>query len=179
MENVYGYAKLRYTLLGNRMYTDTEILKFAIPAIIAVLGWFAAHQFNAYRDNKNKRRDIRIQYLLDAYRRLEGASNRPESDKETQDSFESALADIQLLGNKDQIDLLMRFLSDFNNGGASINPLLEMIRAHLRDELGLKNDVQKIRIFRFEKRFPNKANQPTPRSGAADLRRYEPTGRSS
>ena len=137
---------------------DTGILKFSIPAIIAVLGWFAAHQFNVYRDNKNKRRDIRIQYLLDAYRRLEGASNRPEADKETQDSFESAVADIQLLGKKDQIDSLMHFLHEFNNGGTSINPLLELLRAHLRDELGLKNDVQGIRIFRFEKRFPNKTN---------------------
>lgn len=139
---------------------DTEILKFAIPAIIAVSGWFIAHQFNVYRDNKNKRRDIRIQYLLDAYRRLEGASNRPEADKETQNGFESALADIQLLGKKDQIDALMHFLNEFNNGGASINPLLELIRADLRDELGLKNDVQKIRIFRFEKRFPNRDREP-------------------
>jgi hypothetical protein len=90
--------------LGDSM--DTEILKFTVPAIIAILGWFVAHQFNTNRDNKNKRRDIRIRYLLDAYRRLEGASNRPEADKETQDRFESALADIQLLGNKEQIDSL-------------------------------------------------------------------------
>lgn len=140
---------------------NTEIFKFTVPAIIAVLGWFVAHQFNTYRDNKNKRRDIRIQYLLDAYRRLEGASNRPEANKETQDSFESALADIQLLGEKDQIDSLMRFLDDFNKGGASINPLLELLRLHLRDELDLQKNVPKIQIFRFEKRFPNKANSTT------------------
>ena len=137
---------------------DTEMLKFFVPAIIAILGWFAAHQFNFYRDNKNKRRDIRIQYLLDAYRRLEAASNRPEADKESQDSFESALADIQLLGKKDQIEALMHFLNEFNSGGTSINTLLELLRTHLRKELDLKNNVPDIRIFRFEERFPNKSN---------------------
>ncbi len=47
---------------------DTETLKYAVPAIIVVVGWFVAHQFNVYRDRQNKRRDLRVNFLLDAYR---------------------------------------------------------------------------------------------------------------
>jgi YesN/AraC family two-component response regulator len=97
-----------------------------------------------------------IQFLLEAYRRLESAANRPEAGKDTQDKFESALADIQLLGAKSQIEELMRFLAKWNasNSNASINPLLELLREHLREELSLEKSVPEIKIFRFENRDP-------------------------
>jgi hypothetical protein len=38
---------------------DAETLKYVVPAIVAVIGWFAAHQFNVYRDRQNKRRVAR------------------------------------------------------------------------------------------------------------------------
>ncbi|MGC2457045.1 MAG: hypothetical protein WA435_03510 [Gallionellaceae bacterium] len=140
---------------------DTETLKLFVPAIVAILGWFAAHQFNVYRDRANKRRDLRVQYLLEAYRRLEFAANRPEAGKEEQDKFESALADIQLLGTEQQIEELMKFLAEFNSSVASINPLLELLRSHLRRELKLEKNIPGIKIFRFENRHPDtKQNMP-------------------
>ena len=33
---------------------NAETLKFLIPALVAVVGWFAAHQFNVYRDRQNR-----------------------------------------------------------------------------------------------------------------------------
>ena len=130
---------------------DEEVLKLLVPAIVAVLGWFVAHQFNAHRDRANKRRDLRIQFLLDAYRRLESAAERPESRTEERDKFESALADIQLLGTKEQIEELMQFFSTHSsNGGASILPLLELLRMHLRSELKLENEIPSVKVFRFE-----------------------------
>lgn len=77
---------------------DSDSLKFLVPAIVAVVGWFMAHQFNSYRDRVNKRRELRIQYLLEAYRRLESAANRPNKTEKQALDFESAVADIQLLG---------------------------------------------------------------------------------
>ncbi|MDD5299410.1 MAG: hypothetical protein PHD65_02835 [Gallionella sp.] len=138
-----------------------DALKLILPAIVAVLGWFVAHQFNIYRDRANKQRDLRIQFLLEAYRRLESAANRPEAGKDEQDKFESALADIQLLGTKLQIEELMRFLADWNSskGGASINSLLELLRIHLRNELKLEKDIPDVKIFRFENRYPNSSKQ--------------------
>jgi len=141
---------------------NDEALKFLVPAIVAVLGWFVAHQFNVYRDRTNKQRDLRIQFLLEAYRRLESAANRPEAGKKEQDKFESAIADIQLLGTKSQIEELMRFLAEWNSsskGGASINPLLELLRTHLRNELKLEKNIPTVKIFRFENRYPEGSKQ--------------------
>ena len=130
---------------------DADALKLLVPAIVAVLGWFAAHQFNVHRDRANKQRDLRIQFLLEAYRRLESAAERPETRSEERDKFESALADIQLLGTKEQIEELMQFFAKHSsNGGASILPLLELLRTHLRSELKLENSIPRIKVFRFE-----------------------------
>jgi hypothetical protein len=51
----------------------------------------------------------------------------------------------------------MRFLAEWNSTGASINPLLELLRTHLREELNLEKNVPGIKIFRFEDRHPNLA----------------------
>ena len=125
----------------------------ALAAFVAVIGWGVAHHLNEAKDRNSKQRDMRIQFLLEAYRQLESAANRPESRKEKQDEFESALADIQLLGTKSQIEELMRFLDAWNSTGVSINPLLELLREHLRNELNLEKEVPPIKIFRFEKRY--------------------------
>lgn len=132
-----------------------------LAAFVAIVGWGVAHRLGVNKDINAKQRDMRIQFLLEAYRRLESSANRPEAGKEQQDQFESALADIQLLGTKDQIEGLMRFLGEWNTSsdGASINPLLELLRGHLRRELNLETDVADIRIFRFEKRFPDSAKR--------------------
>ena len=61
---------------------------------MAVIGWFAAHQFNSYRDRVTKRRELRIQYLLEAYRRLEAAANRPDKTEGQTLAFESARSPI-------------------------------------------------------------------------------------
>lgn len=142
----------------------------ALAAFVAVAGWGVAHRLSITKDRNAKQRDMRIQFLLEAYRRLESAANRPEAGKEEQDKFESALADIQLLGTKPQIEELMRFLAEWNTSGVSINPLLELLRAHLREELRLEKNVPGIKIFRFEDRHPNlavkrdsaKAHRPLP-----------------
>lgn len=129
----------------------------ALAAVVAIVGWGVAHRLGIIKDQQTKQRDMRIQFLLEAYRRLESAANRPEAGKDEQDKFESALADIQLLGTKSQIEELMRFLTEWNSsgGGASINPLLELLRDHLREELKLEKSVHPIKIFRFEKRHDN------------------------
>lgn len=135
--------------------------KTLIPVLIAVVGWIVGHHFHSKRDRDNKLRDLRIQFLLDAYRRLEFAANRPEAAKNEQDNFESAIADIQLLGTKRQIEELMNYVDELNskNCRASINPLLTTLRLHLRQELDLEKDIPEIKIFRFENRLPESPHQ--------------------
>jgi len=130
-----------------------ETLKLIIPALVVVGGWFVAHRFNVSRDRQNKRHDLRVQYLLDAYRRLESAANRDSMGTEDKRSFESAIADIQLLGDNLQIDELMKFLTEYKREGNSalIDPLLEVMRESLRKELQIEACARKVVVFRFRK----------------------------
>ena len=129
---------------------DVETLKWTLPVLVAVLGWFAAHQFNVYRDRQNKRRDLRIQYLLEAYRRLEGVANRSKKSEEQALAFESAIADIQLLGSNEQIAALIRYIQRFTaSEGAQVDEVLELLRADLRRELSLPVTKEKALVFRF------------------------------
>ena len=129
---------------------DTEILKFLVPAFVAILGWFAAHQFNIYRDRQNKRHDLRVQFLLDAYRRLESAANRETKTEEQKLAFESAVADIQLLGTAEQVAATVSYLRKHAaEGGNQIDELLRLLRRDLRNEIGLSGEVENAVIFRF------------------------------
>lgn len=70
-----------------------DLIAIIITTIAAFTGWYVVHSLNAARDLQNNRRQLRIKYLLDAYRRLERAGNRkhgPEYSK----ALEEALADI-------------------------------------------------------------------------------------
>lgn len=100
-----------------------------------------------------ERRDLRTQYLLDAFRRLEGAGNRSEPTREDEKALESSVADIQLLGSPEQVQLARQFALDFaRDGRASLDPLLESLRAELRKELGLGPLDHSITFLRIVRR---------------------------
>jgi hypothetical protein len=125
-------------------------LPLMVTAALAVAGWYAVHRLSMNRDQENKRRDLRIQYLLEAYRRLEKASNRRDLSAYAQD-LESALADIQLLGSRDQVQLDHEFsVSMAKDQTASLDPLVANIRSELRRDLGLELLPDRIVVFRHE-----------------------------
>jgi hypothetical protein len=132
-----------------------------VAAVVAVLGWFAAHRLGVRKDMATRRRELRVEYLIEAYRRLEGAAQR--SDVERRKDFESAVADIQLFGSGRQISLVHELVQAIaKDGYATFNPLLELLRSELRHELGMRPDGTHIQIFRFsanetEKRTPENA----------------------
>jgi hypothetical protein len=117
---------------------------------LAIAGWYAVHRFSMNRDQENKRRDLRIQYLLEAYRRLEKAANRRDLSSYARE-LESALADIQLLGSTQQVLLAHEFaVSMAKNKTASLDPLIADIRSELRRELNLEPLTDRIVVFRHE-----------------------------
>ena len=73
-----------------------------IAVCVAIVGWFTINYFAQRRDRLSKRREMRAQYLVDAYRTLESVSNRKNTFQEAA-KFESAVADIQLFGTKKQV----------------------------------------------------------------------------
>jgi hypothetical protein len=129
----------------------------AIAGVIVVVGWYVVHQLTIKRDQANKRRDLRVQYLIKAYRRLEFAGNRPLTE-EVAPELERAVADIQLFGTPKQVELVQTFALGFaENKRHSLDPLLNDLRRELRNELNLESvqtGIKYLRIADGEKRSP-------------------------
>jgi hypothetical protein len=110
----------------------TELLGLAVAVSVAVGGWIV----NGVLARRSARRDLRVAYLLSAYRALDGASNRAEMTTSHAHAIESAVADIILLGNDRQVELANAFSKAFaDDGRADTSALLEALRADLRKEL--------------------------------------------
>jgi len=98
-----------------------------------------------------------VSYLIDAYRQLEWASNRPFSPA-TAAKFETALADIQLFGTPKQVRLAQEFAVGFaTNLTNSLDELLEDLRRDLRQELELEAVPPTIKYLRAS--FNERANR--------------------
>ena len=115
-----------------------EMLNLLVPlltaAVVAVLGFL----FSLRISRLSKRRDLRVQYLIEAYRRLETVSNRHELGEQDVQALESAIADIQLFGSAAQVELAARFAKSFaDSKTATLDELLSDLRSDLRQELAL------------------------------------------
>jgi hypothetical protein len=118
--------------------------------VVAGLGWWAVHRLAARRDLANERRRLRVAHLLEAYRKLESASNRDTLEHIS--SFESAIADIQLLGSAHQAGLARKFALDMAKyKTAPLDPLILDLRQSLRAELELDSVSEPIAYLRFSK----------------------------
>jgi hypothetical protein len=126
------------------------VISALVTTIIAVAGWVVGHRTNVRRDALQMRKDLRVRYLLDAYRRVEDSTGRSLEDVPgAKRAIESASADIQVLGTKAQIAVLLPYLAGFSKGETRIEPLLKILRDDLRKELGLEQGVPEIHQFRF------------------------------
>ena len=123
-----------------------ELAKILVPAFatvigvaVVVFGWHKSHGLAAERDQKNKRRDLRLTMMLDAYQALASSAYRPfVGDAAVQD--EKALESIQLLGTPKQSDIAQRLVKDFaEDHGVDWQPLLLELRTSLRDDLALES----------------------------------------
>jgi len=126
----------------------TLFCQLLVTALVSFGGAWVAHIFAGNRDRLNKRRDQRITFLIEAYRRIEFISNRPEiADPEP---MESAFADLQLFGSAHQVSLTQKFISDFaSTKTGSGNELLRELRKDLRAELDLEPVPDKLLFLRY------------------------------
>lgn len=123
-----------------------------ISAALVIFGWFVVNSLNVDRDRENKLRDIRTQYLIDAYRNLSDASQRkPEPQSKYFRQMESAVADIQLFGTQNQIEKVHAMLDAYSKTSlAPLDPILNDLRNELRTELNLPPINQNVRWLRME-----------------------------
>ncbi len=124
------------------------LIPFLITTVVAIIGWYVAHGLNMRRDREAKRRELQLQFLIDAYRRIESVTNRP---LESGRVLESAIADIQLFGTVNQVRLAQEFAKTYaENRKAPIQPLLNALRDDLRRELDLEVTSGKLGALRIE-----------------------------
>jgi hypothetical protein len=127
--------------------------QLAATILVAILGGWLGHYLSSRRDLLNERRKLRVSYLIEAYRKLESGSNRDNSReawKEVWPLFESAIADVQLLGSARQVLMARQFALDMaENQTASIDELIFDLRRSLRRELELEPVETKIVYMRF------------------------------
>ena len=109
----------------------------AIAVASTICGWFVIHFMSLKRNFANKKKEIRISYLISAFRCIEDSVQRTSNDKLLQ--LESAIADIQLFGTKKQVELSRKFAMELaHNHKADAVFLLMDLRDDLRKELNLE-----------------------------------------
>jgi len=123
------------------------MLTLLIPTAVAIVSWFVGSWLSVRRDRANKRRDLRVQYLIEAYRRLAIGSNRTPPSSSHLNDIESALEDVQLFGTAVQVEAAHELAGSVaERGEAMADTLLTLLRDDLRKELRLEA-ISSRRIF--------------------------------
>lgn len=113
------------------------------PILVALVGYAIVHIFSSWRDRKNKKREIRVKFLINSYERLTRVVRQAPWKFE---DLQQVLADIQLMGTKNQVDeaekLSLKVPEAMKGSGADaeldLGPLLREFRNDLRAELSMK-----------------------------------------
>jgi uncharacterized membrane protein YciS (DUF1049 family) len=129
---------------------DLSTLLAFLVIVTTVVGWLIVHIFDKHRDNLNKKKEIRINFLINAWRLLESASN--QENNALVHNTEIAIADIQLFGSKRQIELAQKIAIDMaTSKHADTLDLLKNLRADLRKELKLEAVPDNFKFLRIKK----------------------------
>lgn len=121
-----------------------------IQCLITVIGWIVVYIFAIRQNTQIKKKEVTIEYLIQAWGKLEKASNRKDNRYNTE--IETAIADIQLFGTKRQIELAQQFAEEIaRNKESSTLELLVLLREDLRKELKLERVPRKFKFLRFSK----------------------------
>lgn len=132
----------------------TLLTPFITALFGAVVGALTVHWLTSRRELQNARRDLRTDYLIQAYRKVMNGTGRFEdlSDKH-KDDIEGALADIILLGESEEVEAAFQFMKGMSGGGGeSANRLLTALRNSLRREIGLSSsEINRHLVLRLER----------------------------
>ncbi|MCM2291682.1 hypothetical protein NAC44_04985 [Allorhizobium sp. BGMRC 0089] len=141
--------------------TTEQITPLIMSLLSALIGGgvvaLVNHLLTARRERSRKLADLRIQTLIDAWRKIE-ASVIPPNDtsyrdmNSISDGIEGAIASIILLGHSNEVKLAEEVCRDFSSGkGVSVDLLLKGLKSSIRRELGLKGAVGEnfhLRVYR-------------------------------
>jgi hypothetical protein len=77
---------------------DLDYVKIIVTITLAIFGWVIGHFFTSRRDKQLKRRELSIEYLVNAYRILTNEISHRKETVERSQKLENILSDIQLFG---------------------------------------------------------------------------------
>ena len=126
------------------------VIQLLIQCLLTVLGWIVFYLFAIHKNTIIKKKEVTVMFLIEAWRRLEKASNR--GDDYHREEVESAIADIHLFGSKRQIELAKRFSDEIakKKEGSTLELLL-LLRDDLRKELNLEKTSENVQFLGFAK----------------------------
>ena len=130
------------------------LLPLSVTAVVAFLNTIIYHCLVSARDQRNKRREARLRFLIDAYQRLEANASRGMiNDTKYADDFESAIADIKFFGTTDQCRMAKDLSCSIaiKDPDATSGPLLQALRDDIRKELELEPLGEELFHFRVAK----------------------------
>src|SRR3990167_1459980 len=145
---------------NNKWFNRGLFITLFLNTEIGIGGLYLVNYLNLSRDIKNKKREIQIEYLINAYRIINKVAGYPimdysqitEKDIKNIEALEDALADVQLFGSNQAIDSCKKAVPDNTSDPKVIkfrweaNELLLDIRRALRKELLLDEiDINKDR----------------------------------
>jgi hypothetical protein len=134
---------------------------YLLRGVLAFLGKVFGQALNGRRELDNRRRELRVQFLVDAWRNLQRAARRADGDE---GRLDQALADIQLFGTPSQAEkaaTLARSINELRSDTTTLDDLLEVLRADLRDELRLGRANTRLVYLRGEEaRIPIEPSAP-------------------
>lgn len=122
------------------LQSDLISIETLITAAITILGWFLISRLTYHRDEKNRQKNIQIEYLVNAYRDIGIFITRHSNQCMTTDiylKFEIAVRNIQIYGQPEEIELLHDYINNLQTNNYSVDPLLNKLRDNLRESLDL------------------------------------------
>ncbi len=136
---------------------NIDYFKILITIILAVIGWVVGYYFTTRKDINQKRRDLSIEHLINAYRILTNEISHRKETKENNTQLENILSDIQLFGSEEQVQLAKDLANTVASGGEfQLDPLINSLRNDLRKMIGLKKIKGNVKWLRYNNELQQK-----------------------
>lgn len=112
-----------------------DVLALIISSALIILGWGITYYLTQKSNVEDKKREVVVQHLIEAWRAIADSAYRDNSGNS---HLEKAIMDIQLFGTEEQVKLAQEFALALAEGdGADAMPLVRSLRDSLRKELGI------------------------------------------
>lgn len=127
-----------------------DVIKFAITALIAIIGWLFGHYLSNKREKSNKKRELTTAHLINAYSVLTNEISHRTQTTDRQQKLECIITEIQLFGSVEQVMLAKKLANEVASGHEfELDVLINSLRTSLREQLELQPINGNVTWLRF------------------------------